>query len=70
MKKIKVYVIHVHNIGDIDEDVKLNKISDEYFMDIAEKKGCVYTLKDFETAFNNIDISIDTDFIRFIEVEV
>ena len=67
MKETRVYVI---NVDSIDEDIKLNQISDEQFMDISERQGIVFTLKGFENAFNNINVSTDTDYIRFIEVEV
>lgn len=66
MKETRVYVIDTNEI----EEMNLNEISDEQFMDIAEEQGNVYTLKGFETAFNRENVYTGLDFIRFIEVEV
>ena len=66
MKELRVYVIDINEI----EEINLNEISDEQFMNIAEEQGIVYTLKGFETAFNRENVYTGLDYIRFIEVEV
>lgn len=57
----KVYVINPYEwYGE-----SLWSLSDEEFMDVSEEQGQVYTLKGFERAFNNEDIS-DQWYIRII----
>lgn len=57
----KVYVINPYEwYGE-----SLWSLSDEEFMDVSEEQGQVYTLKGFERAFNNEDIS-DQWHIRII----
>ena len=63
-KEIKVFVVKIDDI----EDINVNEISDEKFMEIAEDNGYVYTLKGFEKAFNRENVYTNIDFIRFIEV--
>ena len=45
-------------------------VTDEIFMELAEQRGTVYSLKGFELAFNYEELNTSTDMIRFIEVEV
>ena len=66
MKEFRVYVVDVHS--DTDELIPL--LSDEEFMNVAERNGTVYTLKGFQHAFNNDLINSSEEFIRIIEVEV
>lgn len=44
---------------------RIKDLTDDEFMDIAEEQGHVYTLKGFEQAFNNEDIS-DRWYMRII----
>ena len=67
MKEIRVYVV---NLDEFEfGDARLMSISNEKFMEIAEKCGSVYSLKGFEYDFNYDFISSHNCFIRFIEVE-
>ena len=61
MKEMRVYVLDVSLMGNY---------TDEEFIEKAENYGSVYTLKGFENAFNNEELSTVVDYIRFIEVEV
>lgn len=61
MKEMRVYVLDVSLMGNY---------TDEEFIEKAENYGSVYTLKGFENAFNNEELSTIVDYIRFIEVEV
>jgi hypothetical protein len=59
----KVYLIDTYNY---DFDTNPTDWSDEQFMNEAESQGTVYSLKGFEDAFNNEQISEINMFIRFI----
>jgi len=43
-------------------------MTDEEFMDLAEEKGSVYSLKGFEDAFNEEEINSSIEAIRFITI--
>lgn len=63
MKLKRVFCI---NQNAISETKHYSELTDAEFMDVAE----AYTLKEFEFAFNNEEVSTVTDVIRFIEIEV
>lgn len=65
MKELRVYAVDV----DILEEQTCS-ITDDVFIELAEKQGTVYSLKGFELAFNYQELNTSTDIIRFIEVEV
>ena len=65
MKELRVYVV---DINTVEEQIDL--VTDEVFMELAEQRGTVYSLKGFELAFNYEELNTSTDMIRFIEVEV
>jgi len=65
MKELRVYVV---DIDTVEEQTGL--VTDEVFMQLAEQRGTVYSLKGFELAFNYEELNTSTDMIRFIEVEV
>lgn len=65
MKKLRVCAV---DIDTIEEQTCL--VTDEIFMQLAEERGTVYSLKGFELAFNYEELNTSTDKIRFIEVEV
>jgi hypothetical protein len=65
-KETRVYVVDI----DQTEDEFNNVVTDDVFMDEAEKQGSVYTLNGFQEAFNNNEVSTENAFIRFIEVEI
>lgn len=65
MKELRVYAV---DIDTIEEQTCL--VTDEIFMQLAEERGTVYSLKGFELAFNYEELNTSTDMIRFIEVEV
>jgi hypothetical protein len=62
----RVYVVDI----DQTEDEFSIAITDDVFIDEAEKQGSVYTLEGFQVAFNNNEVSSLTGFIRFIEVAI
>lgn len=66
MKEIRVYVV---NVWDSENYFHNAYVSDERFMEIAEKQGSVYSLKGFEIAYNTENIDSSSTYIRFIEVE-
>lgn len=57
--KTRVYAIDLYKL---DEEMP---ISDDEFMDMAERQGKVWTLEGFEKAFNNEEVS-DQWVIRII----
>lgn len=65
MKEFRVYVVDMDVIETVDMF-----ITDEIFMNLAQKTGRVYTLKQFQSLFNDEFIDSSTDLIRIIEVEV
>jgi predicted RNA-binding protein with EMAP domain len=64
--EIRVYAIDTLNVKKLDWD----DLTDEQFMDLAEKEGSVYTLESFTQDFNNSYIDSNVDKIRFISVPV
>jgi len=58
----RVYVV------DREENEYEVDINDEDFMTLAEQGGRVYTLPNFQEAFNYGDVNTFTDVIRFISV--
>lgn len=73
MKELRVYLIDVNEV-DFEEEMPANtsvlELSDDKFMEIAENQGNVYTINGFQNAFNEEEICVSNDFIRFVEVEV
>lgn len=67
MKEMRVYVIDTNHVN---THMYMGEISDELFIEIAEKQDGVYTLKNFENAFNIEELNTHVDYIRFIEVEI
>ena len=67
----RVYVYDVEATDENFELIPIEDITDEEFMEEAEKQGRVYTLKGFEKALNETgEINTNTDIIRFIQVPV
>jgi len=62
-KEIKVYTIDIDELDDVGIP---SDWSNEKFMYYAEKYGDVYTLKEFEIAFNNGDINEINTYIKLI----
>ena len=60
--EIRVYVV------DAEEDEYDPTMNDEDFMTLAEQGGRVYTLPNFQEAFNYGDVNTFIDVIRFISV--
>lgn len=59
--ELRVYVLDAQRIkGDI------RSLKTEDMQDMAEARGRVYSLVDFQEAFNVGDISSDNDFIFFV----
>ncbi len=65
MKELRAYVVDVDVVENYTEF-----ITDDIFIELAEKRGSVYTLKGFELAFNYQELNTSTDMVKFIEVEV
>ena len=65
MKELRAYVVNV----DVIENYA-GFVTDDIFIELAEKQGSVYTLKGFEIAFNYQELNPSTDMVKFIEVEV
>lgn len=63
VKETKVYLINDNNYTGTKHT---NALTDEEFMDIAEEQGNVYSLKGFEEAFNNDDVSSVCEYIRIL----
>lgn len=66
MKEIRVYVVDVDLY---DGDTCLDYLTDYEFMEVAEEKGSVYSLRGFQYDYNQDNISSIHTIIRFIEVE-
>jgi hypothetical protein len=67
----RVYLINNGMTTDEFDEIPFNEVTDEQWMDEAERQGSVYTLDVFASEFNsNNEINQDTDSIRFIEVPV
>lgn len=64
-KEIRVYVLDIDTVETYEM-----YMSDEKFMELAENKGTVYSLKYFQSAFNDELVNTSTDLIRIVEVEV
>lgn len=69
MKEIRVYVVN----GDLyDGEDSIRDMDNHTFIEVAEEQGTVFSLKGFETNWNNWDCfapSPESTFLRFIEVE-
>ena len=60
----RVYAINV-NARNV-EDITITQLSDEDFISKAEEQGTVYSLKGFQDAFNNDEISSEYFYIRIL----
>lgn len=60
----RVYAIDINNTHQHNSD-----LSDEEFIEIAEREGKVYTLKSFQDALNKQELSIDNNWVRFITIK-
>ena len=60
----RVYAIDINNNQKHNLD-----LSDEEFIEIAEREGKVYTLKSFQNALNKQELSIDNNWVRFITIK-
>lgn len=60
-KEIRVYVINASELA-----IRSVPKTDKAFMKRAEKQRNVYSLAEFQRAFNDMDISTETDIIRII----
>lgn len=60
--KTRVYAIDLYEI-----DGSVTDLSDDEFIDIAERQGKIWTLEGFEKAFNNDEVS-DQWIIRIINL--
>lgn len=69
-RQMRVYVV---DIECFDEGTKElfdnNKCSDQTFMQLAKEQFSIYTIPEFQKAFNEGEIYIDSDFmfVRYIE---
>lgn len=67
-KEIRVYAIDIDSISKELDGKRMKDITKEEFMAESEKQGLVYTLKKFEQAFNQEEVSTNYMFIRIYEV--
>lgn len=67
-KEIRVYKINTFDFefDTYEFDTSPTQWGNEKFIQEAEIQGGVYTLKGFEEAFNNQEVSADIDFIRIL----
>jgi len=66
-KELRVYAV---DIADFEEDEDHYNVSDERFIELAEKAGTVWSLKGFQNAFNSDECPSPYDsYIRIIEVD-
>ena len=65
MTETRVYVVNQE-----DSEKEVLNLTDEEFMEIAERWGRVYSLQGFQETFNSQkdEVSHSEDFIRFINV--
>lgn len=69
MKETRIYIV---NVDDIDDNESVEQLTDEQFIEKAEKRGTIYSLKGFEKAWNE-GIYMDTpnySYIRILESEI
>ena len=67
-KEMKVYLIDLLLLSEEEASLNLNKISDEQFIDLAKRRGSVYSERGFENAYNH-DETFDfvNTYIRILE---
>mgnify|MGYP003426866353 CR=1 FL=1 len=65
--EIRVYVVNT-GIWSFDEDPFTWE--DDRFIDEAEMQGKIYTLENFQKAFNKKYIDSETEYVRFISVNI
>ncbi len=63
MKVTKAYVVNAYSLG-FSENV-----TDEEFIKIAENKGKIYSLDEFQIAFNTQEVDTKFDTVRFITTD-
>ncbi len=65
---MKVYLIDLLLLSEEEASLNLNKISDEQFVDLAKRRGNVYSERGFENAYNH-DETFDfvNTYIRILE---
>jgi hypothetical protein len=68
--EIRVYLINIED--EKLEDVEVINFTDEEFIAEAERQGKVFTLNNFQNAFNEITYGVSqaVDVVRFIEVTI
>ncbi len=54
-KEMKVYLIDLLLLSEEEASLNLNKISDEQFVDLAKRRGNVYSERGFENAYNHVE---------------
>ncbi len=65
-KEWRVYVVNPH-LSRSEESFR--DCDDEYFIEIAEEQGTVYSLSSYQKMFNDDDINSETHFIRILKVD-
>lgn len=67
-KEKKVYGIDVFNGDDFSEvgPGEWNSMSDEWWMEVAERQGLVWSLEGFQKDFNEENVNTDSMYIRII----
>ena len=67
-KETKIYLIDLSNDFTNAEIENWNNLSDEKWMKLSETQGKVYSLDEFQKAFNNELIGYET-YLRFITIK-
>lgn len=68
MKETRIYIV---NMDGMNENESIEQLTNEQFVERAERRGSVYSLKGFERAWNE-GVYMDTpdySYIRVLEVE-
>jgi len=66
-KELRFYLVDIDRVS---RHIIVQDLTDEEFMEEAEKQGNVYTLDGFVKGFNEVVIHQSTDILRVIEIEL
>ena len=67
MENIKVYGINVDKFYTDDEERLFSNLSEEEFIEEAEKQGLIWSLQGFEKDFNEVGIDSDKIIIKILQ---
>lgn len=65
---MKVYLIDTLLLTEEEASIDLNKISDDEFVDLAKRRGTIYSERGFENAYNHDEMfDFVNTYIRILE---